>query len=895
MKEAAPAVSLAPPLASDASDNRRLSGMFALDGGGHFLSHDDAVASLLGLPGASFRGRRLAEFNSQFGLGVQGVRAQLALGQQSSPEAQAATTADGRPAILRYSVLALADGAAAVAFSTEPDLRDIAQRSLGRRQSLGLLAARAGLLSWEYLPQRGSFTVDESFARLLGANPGAAPGNWLEALFPEDRAAVLEQFNACSSGQNAGFDAQFRLRTAASGYRWFQGWAEAVEHDDDGRVTRVIGLMQDVSAEKLAAAALANARRDAEQAGRAKSAFLAAMSHELRTPLNGVLGMLSLLERETLPAEAQDCVQIAIQSGNALFELINTILDFSRLDAGGLQAERSEFELRPVIEDALDRVADEAQQKGLTLALRVAADVPAIIDSDPGRLRQILQSLLGNAVKFTARGSVVLRVARDSVGGGLTVSVTDTGIGIEPALHASVFEPFTQADGRVNRAFGGTGIGLSLTRRLVRLLGGEIALDSAAGEGACFTVHLPLTVMVNPLTPATVGELPLAGRRLLVLVENPVIRDALKELLVGWGAQVDAVTEPQALADDTHDALLLADQPRAAARAVLQALGSGRRTPAIVLSGLRKRPAGDELLALADDALHWPVRAGALLASLRACFSVDRREARPTTAEPMQAASGTRRVLVVDDVRTNLTVAAGMLRKLGISADLVDSGAAAVDAVGRISYDLILMDCQMPGMSGLEATRYIRARYPAGDGPRIVAMTANDGRADREACSAAGMHDFLSKPLLMSQLERVLSKWTGMEIAAGTRSQAVPLPVATDTASLPEKLAELLAVLGRQEVLPILDRYESDGIARIARMREQLRNDARSELLAEAHALKGSSANLGIPRMAELSAQLERALKADDASATAATMADLVDEFPGECMRARELVSAPGT
>jgi CheY-like chemotaxis protein/nitrogen-specific signal transduction histidine kinase len=664
---------------------------------------------------------------------------------------------------------------------------------------------------------------------------------------------------------------------------------------------RIEGLLQDCSSEKLASLSLQRARDDSLQAARAKATFLATMGHELRTPLNGVLGMLSLLERENLSGDAQEFVQVATSSGNALFELINTILDYSRLEAGGLKPESTAFELRSLAEDALERVSEAARHKGLELVLRVERAAPSVIETDPARLRQILQSLLGNAVKFTRRGQVVLSIGREDSGGAVTLTVTDSGVGIAESAQGRIFEPFTQADEGTTREYGGVGLGLSLTRQLARLLGADITVESVQGQGASFTVRFPLTVIVNP-APATdaPGAGALAGRRLLLCEPNPAARDALAALLEAHGAQVltvarlteiePAIAAAAAAPAPGIEALLVADAERGGLLELLSRVKKQAAVPVLLLSNTRRRIDADEFEGRVEGVIAKPVRKIPLLSSLQTVLKKTvTRAGAPAPNSPARASSG-HKVLVVDDVTTNLTVASRMLTKLGLVVDLADSGFAAIDAVAATEYDLIFMDCRMPGMSGLEATEMIRTRYGERAGPRIIAMTANEGQADRDACFAAGMHDFLSKPLLMSELERVVEKWG----SPGLRQAGVSQP-ATATAmanTFRAKIDEFLGIMSADDLRQIVRRYRTDGAKRVRALETLLAGGEIAGLAADTHALKGSSSNLGFSVIVELCVRLEAQIQTLDQAGLVSTLGELSGAFETQCQRMLDAVEA---
>ena len=886
-----------PSLAAEAS----ATALLLVDAQGCILAHDDAATFIFGRDHGPLIGQALRALSPPCDAALSVIRMVLATGQVATPQTLTMKTADGASRLWKCSALALSDGSLALTLTSSRRQAMTPQTAADPRVALSVLGARAGLMTWEYLPVAGTFHMDEGLARLIGTPPQFAGEGWLGAVLKEDALAVGDKLHACVAGDTKRFDGEFRLRTASSGYRWCRTWAQAVENDSNGRALRIEGLLQDCSSEKLASLSLQRAREDSLQATRAKATFLATMGHELRTPLNGVLGMLSLLERENLSSDAQEFVQVAMSSGNALFELINTILDYSRLEAGGLKPESTVFELRSLAEDALERVSEAARHKGLELVLHVKRDAPGLIETDSARLRQILQSLLGNAVKFTRRGQVVLSIGRENSGGAVTLTVTDSGVGIPEAAQGRIFEPFTQADEGTTREYGGVGLGLSLTRQLARLLGADITVESVQGQGASFTVRFPLTVIVSRAPAADVsGAGALAARRLLLCEPNLAAREALVALLEAHGAQVSTVArlseiEPAIAAAAPAlgiEVLLVADAERSGLLELLSRLQKQAAVPVLLLSNARRRIDADEFDSCAEAVIAKPVREIPLLSSLQALLKKTvSRAGVPAPNGPVRERSG-HKVLVVDDVTTNLTVASRMLSKLGLVVDLADSGFSAIDAVAATEYDLIFMDCRMPGMSGLEATEMIRARYGDRAGPRIIAMTANEGRADRDACFAAGMHDFLSKPLLMSELERVIEKWGSPGLRQAGVSQPTTATATATANTFRGKIDEFLGIMSADDLRQIVQRYRTDGARRVRALEALLAGGEITGMAADTHALKGSSSNLGFSVILELCVRLEAQIQTLNQAGLVSTLSELSGTFETQCQRMLDAVEA---
>ena len=645
---------------------------------------------------------------------------------------------------------------------------------------------------------------------------------------------------------------------------------------------------------------------EAKESARVKTAFLATVSHELRTPMNGVIGMTSLLMETSLTTEQQSYAETIRQCGEALLQLINDVLECSKIEAGKLELECLDFNLRTTVEQVLAQFAERAETKSLELTGLVHAAVPTGLKGDPGRLRQILTNLVANAVKFTDKGEVTLQAYLEedlSDSAVIRFEVTDSGIGISPNTQAKLFRPFMQADSSTTRKYGGTGLGLSISKQLVELMGGSIGVRSSEGQGSTFWCTARLLKQAgSPRAILPMGDL--AGKRVLIVDDNESNRLILHHLVSGWGMVDD-------LAEDAESALRRISEATQRGTpydlAILDVImpgkdglqlarelqhhpeGSGIRL-VVMTSMLQRGHAEQARQAGATGYLPKPVRHDELRDCLRTVLGLAEsprpKEAQTLSVVPQLVTRHTvaenvrhRRVLVVEDNLVNQKLAVRMVEKLGYQPDVVDNGQEALTALKKSDYAAILMDCQMPIMDGFETTKNIRQReaLAASGGPQaeagpqlgiessslphmpIIAVTANAMQGDRERCLAAGMDDYLSKPIKLDELRAALARWiTSPPTNAMPEQQQ---PVYTTTASTrgifdPARMYQNIGSdneLFAQLICLFLDRHQT----MLAEIRTALADADSSAVERTAHTFKGTAGNLCASEVGLTASRLE--------------------------------------
>lgn len=766
------------------------------------------------------------------------------------------------------------------------------------RLSLALKSAKAGTWSWD-IPT-DVMIWDEDLQQLVGLLPTSAPKSYiafLNLVHPQDRETIDSEVK--QSLENASeLDTEFRIRLS-DGTIQYLGTRGRVYCDANNNPIRMTGACWDITRRMQAEEELRHAKEIAESlvekseaANRAKSAFLTGMSHEVRTPLNGVIGMTELLLDTSLSTEQREYIETARISVDALLSVVNDILDFSKIESGQLEIAELNFDLPELIDEIVEMISAQAHQKGLAIRVYLDSNVPTQLKGDASRLRQILTKIVSNAAKFTEQGEISIGVKvvnENNTSVNLLFEINDTGIGITPEMRQRLFQPFSQGDTSTSRKYGGTGMGLAISKRLIEIMGGTIEVDSSINRGSKFRFTLQLTKSTAPLPEASYELLPeLIGKHILYVDDNPISREIVKRHTESWGLHCDtAVNAGEALAllnkaytEKNPYVLAIIDYYMPGMNGielikVMRQLENIAGTNVIILSTVGTSFGLTEMNQLnISICINKPVRTEKLYQAILTVLKINQEKSTTHLSTQQLQEIKYARILFAEDNAINQKVVLRVLAKLGYHADVVANGKEVLQAIKKSSYDLILMDCQMPEMDGYMATQEIRNLEKAQNKHTIIiAMTAHALKGDREKCILAGMDDYISKPIDIKGLAATLQLWLSEAQPNHKPAENINVPL-IDISRIHDIFGDETSAI--QEFIKCFMDSTSELLIQIA---EAIKNQDKNLSKDLLHRLKGSAGNSGMMQMHAICLKAEEAVLNSDWDALSNIFLKIEEQF----------------